>query len=204
LLVSHHSGCIERLREIIRSTGTLLSGHFALDAERHSPYFIRFSQIGWNQRLTDEVAEMLLAVAPFASQPATLVCAETSAIFLARALGRRTGNPVAVAAVDRRRHPTAVLRTGEIAADRPVLVVSDVITTGRSLAPLIGLGGPGGAIGIAAFAALSTARFEDFARSRGLEAEWLMASTWQTARPDAAECTGCRDDTPLFLASEFS
>jgi orotate phosphoribosyltransferase len=205
LLVSPHSGIIDRLLDILRDTGTLLEGHFELDPSRHTPYFVRFSEIGWKPRLVDEVATMLLEVAPFVSKPATIVCAETSAIFLAQALGRKTGNPVAVAAVDTARHPTSRLRTGTIDARSPMLVVSDVITTGRSLTPLLDLKeSPDDITGIVSFAVLSTARFAEFARSRGVEAEWLLAATWDTNRPHPLDCSGCASRTPVLHASEFS
>src|SRR5690606_16590742 len=139
----------------------------------------------------------------FARERATIICAETSAIFLAHALGRKTGNPVAVTAVDTLRHPTAALRTGCIADDRPLLVVSDVITTGRSLAPLLSLK-PDAITGIVAFAVLSTARFASFARSYGVESEWLISSTWEACAPNPTDCRGCATGMPALMASEFS
>lgn len=204
LIVSPHGAIIERLLEIIRDTGTLLEGHFELDASRHSPYFVRFSQIGWNQILVDEIAGMLAGVASFVNQPSTIVCAETSAIFLARALGQKTGNPVAVTAIDSLRHPTGMLRTGAIPTDRPILLVSDVITTGRSLAPLLALAPDADILGIVSFAVLSTARFHDFVQPHGIESEWLVSSTWENSRPDPDECNGCARGDSLVPASEFS
>lgn len=205
LIVSPHEGIADRLLEIMRQTGTLLEGHFELDAARHAPYFIRFSQIGWKQALVDEVASYLLEVASFAAAPATIVCAETSAIFLARALGRKTGNAVAVAAVDANRQPTATLRTGEIPEDRPILVVSDVITTGRSLLPLLGFrSSPKDILGIVSFAVLAAPRFERFARAHHLPSAWLVAATWQSHPPSERECPGCAAGTPILPASEFS
>lgn len=205
LIVSPHQGITERLLPIFSETGTLLEGHFELDSQRHTPYFIRFSQIGWKPELVTEIADMLLAVAPFARQPATIVCAETSAIFLARALGRATGNPVAVAAIDTARRPTSTLRTGAVDDQRPLLVVSDVISTGRSLAPLLTLREDSTRmLGIVAFAVLSTARFGQFARAHGVEAEWLVSSTWEPHHPHLEDCTGCASDTPILHSSEFS
>lgn len=205
LIVSPHQGITERLLHIFGQTGTLLEGHFELDSQRHTPYFIRFSQIGWKPGLVSEIAEMLLAVAPIARAPSTIVCAETSAIFLARALGRATGNPVAVAAIDTARRPTATLRTGHVDPARPILVVSDVISTGRSLAPLLTLRDDATQIlGIVAFAVLSTARFGQFARSHGVEAEWLASSTWEPHHPHPEDCTGCANNTPILHSSEFS
>ena len=205
LIVSPHQGITERLLQIFGLTGTLLEGHFELDSQRHTPYFIRFSQIGWKPDLVAEIAEMLVAVAPHARERCTIVCAETSAIFLARALGRVTGNPVAVAAIDSARRPTSTLRTGTIDTTRPLLVVSDVISTGRSLAPLLTLRGDSKHIlGIVAFAVLSTARFGQFARSHGVEAEWLVSSTWEPHHPHPEDCNGCANGTPILHSSEFS
>lgn len=204
LIVSPHPSVIERLLEIIRDTGALLDGHFELDASRHAPYFVRFSQIGWDQGLVDEIAGMIIEVAPFVSEPSTIICAETSAIFLAQALGRKTNNPVAVTAIDSMRHPTAMLRTGEVEAGRPILLVSDVITTGRSLSPLLELAPPGGIRGIVSFAVLSTARFQEFARQHGIESEWLLSTTWETRPPTPRECSGCANGDPLLSANEFS
>ncbi|MCG8424849.1 MAG: hypothetical protein MJE77_43730 [Proteobacteria bacterium] len=205
LLVSPHSHIVDRLLTIIRDTGALLEGHFELDPSRHSPYFVRFSQIGWNQTLVDQVAAMLIEVAPFVAKPSTIVCAETSAIFLAQALGRKTGNSVAVTAIDTMRQPTAMLRTGNVDSRQPIVLVSDVITTGRSLTPLLGLKPSSSAFrGIVAFAVLSTARFQDFARERNLESEWLVSSTWEASSPAPAECRGCADGETLLPANEFS
>lgn len=205
LIVSPHSGMTERLLEIFAHTGALLEGHFELDSQRHTPYFIRFSEIGWKPDLVTEVASMLLELAPFAREPATIVCAETSAIFLAQALGRATGNPVAVAAIDTARRPTSMLRKGRIEPDRPILVVSDVISTGRSLAPLLTLQQDSEQIlGIAAFAVLSTTRFDQFARAHGVDAEWLVSSTWEPHHPHPEDCMGCANNRTLLHASEFS
>jgi orotate phosphoribosyltransferase len=205
LIVSPHEGISDRLLEIIRQTGTLLEGHFELDAARHAPYFIRFSQIGWKHGLVDEVAGFLLGAASFAAAPATIVCAETSSIFLARALGRKTGNPVAVAAADANRQPTGTLRTGKIAPDRPILVVSDVITTGRSLLPLLSFkSSPKDILGIVSFAVLAAPRFERFARAHHLPSAWMIAATWQIHPPSERECPGCAAGIPILPASEFS
>ena len=205
LIVSPHQGITERLLQIFALTGTLLEGHFELDSQRHTPYFIRFSQIGWKPGLVTEIANMLVAVAPHIKERCTIVCAETSAIFLARALSTATDNPVAVAAIDSARRPTSTLRTGRIDPTRPILVVSDVISTGRSLAPLLTLrGDPSQILGVVAFAVLSTARFGQFARSHGVEAEWLVSSTWEPHHPHPEDCTGCADDTPILHSSEFS
>lgn len=205
LIVSPHNEITQRLLEIFVQTGMLLEGHFELDSQRHTPYFIRFSEVGWKPALVSEVAQMLLDVAPFARQPCTIVCAETSAIFLAQALGRATKNPVAVAAIDTVRRPTATLRTGQIVEEQPILVVSDVISTGRSLAPLLTLREDASQIiGIVAFAVLSTPRFGQFARAHGVEAEWLASSTWEPHHPHLEDCTGCANSTPLLHASEFS
>ncbi|WP_428264032.1 hypothetical protein [Haliangium sp.] len=205
LIVSPHTAIAPRLLEIMCETGTLLEGHFGLDARRHAPYFIRFSQIGWKPAKVDEVAACLLEVAPFASAPGTIVCAETSAIFLARALGRKTGNPVVVTAVDANRQPTATLRTGTLDPERPMLVVSDVITTGRSLLPLLSLkSSPKEILGIVSFAVLSASRFERFARAHRLQSGWLIGATWQIHSPSERECPGCAAGTPILPASEFS
>ncbi len=203
--MSPHDAIADRLIELVRDSGTLLEGHFGLDSARHAPYFIRFSQIGWKQALADEIAGLLLEVAPFAAQPATIVCAETSAIFLARALGRRTQNPVAVTAVDAQRQPTPTLRTGTLASDRPILVVSDVITTGRSLLPLLSLKAtPGEIIGIVSFSVLSAPRFERFARAHQLQSGWLLSATWNIHASSERECPGCAAGIPILPASEFS
>ncbi|ACY16234.1 hypothetical protein [Haliangium ochraceum] len=205
LIVSPQEARAPRLIEIMRDAGALLEGHFELDSARHAPYFIRFSQIGWKQALVDEVAEYLLEAAGFASAEATIVCAETSAIFLARALGRKTGNPVAVTAVDATRQPTDLLRTGCIDESRPILVVSDVITTGRSLLPLLGLrSSPRDILGIVSFAVLAAPRFERFARAHNLPSAWLMAAGWQILPSSERECPGCAAGLPILPANEFS
>lgn len=201
LLVSPHPGFVDRLIEIVANTGILLEGHFELDPLHHAPYLIRFSEIGWNQPLVEEVAGMLLETAPYAREPATIVCAETSAIFLAQALGRKTGNPVAV--VDTAHHPMPRLRTGTISNTQPILVVSDVVTDGQSLLPLLELS-PSQVAGIVAFAVQSPSAFTQFAQTHDIKAEWLLSTTWMTNRPHPVDCRGCAATTPILHAIEFS
>jgi orotate phosphoribosyltransferase len=201
LLSSPHEHTKSKLVEIVRNTGALLHGHFELQSGRHSPYFLRFSQIGWDRPAMAEIADMLVQRAPFLDESAILT-PESSSVFLGRAIATRTGCPLAVAAIDATRRPTGILRAGGIDASRRLTIVADVVTTGESLTPLLELGVQSPALAVVAFLVLSTSRFEALASSRRLEREWLLASTWETT--PASDCPQCGKGAPLISAAELN
>ncbi len=60
-----------------------------LQSGLHSSHLIRFGNIGWERKLTKEVAAALLEIAPFAREATAVVCPETAGVFLGKALAEQ-------------------------------------------------------------------------------------------------------------------
>jgi orotate phosphoribosyltransferase len=191
----------------IAQTGALLSGHFRLQSGLHSPYFLRFGQIGRDQDQADILSRHLSTVSPakFFSD-ATLLCADGPARDLATAIQRNAGDScrLAVCQLDEARRPVATLRLGHLDPSSKIVIVADVVTTGRSLQPLIEVvrASNARAVGIAAFATLNRLRFDQIASEHGLAGVVLVSATWPLMKP--AECELCERLQELFPAYEFN
>jgi orotate phosphoribosyltransferase len=204
LLGSSHSEEIrEKMLGMVSQTGALLEGHFQLQSGLHSSHLIRFGNIGWERKLTKEVAAALVEIAPFAREATAVVCPETAGVFLGKALAEQLELPLAVTAVDAHRRPVPELRTGRLEDEHRLLVVNDVITTGRSLDPILQLGNScRGIAGVLCFATLQPDRAEQLAAHRGFPLEWLVFSTWRPVRQE--DCDRCAVGEPFLPAAEFN
>lgn len=204
LLGTPHSEEIrEKILEIVSRTGAILEGHFQLQSGLHSSHLIRFSNIGWERKLVDEVATALLKVAPFARNATAVVCPETAGVFLGKALAEQMELPLVVTAVDACRRPVPELRAGRLEAEHRLLVVNDIVTTGRSLDPILQLGNScRGIAGVLCFATLQPDRAEQLATHRGIQLEWLISSTWRPVRQE--DCDRCAVGEGFLPATEFN
>src|SRR5262245_24417037 len=187
---------------VIAESGALLKGHFSLQSGQHSQYFIRFAQIG---RKRDAIATVANALLEELSSLAfdVVLCPESSGYFLGQAIAARTGKPWAITAINALRQPTPVLRRGTIERDASVLVVNDVVTTGGSLVPLLGVAASAEAriAGIATFASLRPQQFARFRSERGLAGAHLVSASWKTYTQ--TDCPICRTRESLIPAAEF-
>ncbi|KYF77298.1 hypothetical protein BE11_17010 [Sorangium cellulosum] len=204
LLGSPHSEeTREKMLGIVSQTGALLEGHFELQSGLHSSHLIRFSNIGWERKLIKEVAAALIEAAPFARNATAIICPETAGVFLAKALAAQLELPLAVTAVDAHRRPVPQFRTGRLERDHRLLVVNDIVTTGRSLEPLLQLGNScEGIVGVLCFATLQPDRVEQLWRQRELPIEWLVFSTWRPV--PRVHCDRCAAGAAFLSAAEFN
>jgi len=178
----------------VASLGALLKGHFALMSGAHSEYFIRFSQIGRNREATDRLAALLIASSGKAIplEGSRLLCSESAGIFLAEAINRRSGPPLAVTRIDRRRRPVNEWLVGRVQAGDHVIVVCDIITQGLSLVRLLEIARLNAAVvtGVLAFAALKRPELLGTLKAHGnLRGKWLFESRWPTWAPE--QCPRC-------------
>ncbi len=91
---------------------------------------------------------------------------------------------------------------GRIEPGEPVIVVTDIITTGSSLSALLGAAGTR-PIGVLAFAALSADPLLCLDETRpDVRTDWLAQATW-TPR-DVDRCPQCEAGEPQIPATEFN
>ncbi|WP_426757259.1 phosphoribosyltransferase family protein [Myxococcus sp. Y35] len=151
------------------------------------------------------ISEQLEALLPSLAHRTQVLCPETAGFFLGHAMAQRLAAQLVVSAVDSRRRPTMLLRTGTLTPGRPVLVINDVSTTGSSLDPLVQLAKDAGCdiAGVAVFAAWKMDSFHQWKTRRSLRGEALVAGMWETydAGPN---CPGCAAGRQLLPAMEFN
>ena len=189
--------------ELVAECGALLEGHFSLQSGRHSPYFLRFAQIGRNRAAIATVAQSLLDELGNVRFDVVL-CPESGGYVLGQAIAARTETELVVSAINSLRRPTANLRRGPVPSGSSVLIVNDVVTTGSSLEPLLSATISAGATlaGIATFASLRPQDFARFRNAHGLAGAHLVSAAWKTYAP--AECPLCHTRESLVPAAEFN
>jgi orotate phosphoribosyltransferase len=193
-----------RIREILRRSRPVLRGHFALQAGDHSNYFLRFTQIGREAEHVDALAQMLLSDDAKTKESNLVLVPESAGFFLGASVARSLGAALAVAQIDDLRCPRKALRHGAIAQGDRVLLVNDVITTGKSLEPLLQLVRDCGAAvaRILTFACTDPKRARLFRNKIGVDVRWLATCAWSTNKPEV--CEGCRRREVLLPATEFN
>lgn len=200
-LVGDESG--DELATMVASTGALLQGHFRLQSGRHAEYFLRFGQLAFQTHIADRIAA--IAKSAFAlTSGTTVLCAETAGRYLGAALARALDADVAIAEVDEWRRPTSVLRRGTIRGASDVIVATDVVTTGRSLLPLLALAreARSRSIRVVAFARLDDGPAPPELAHSEIPVDGLMQGRW--TRYVATDCALCRNGIPLIPAMELN
>lgn len=122
------------LAEMIVDDGAVVDGHFELLGGSHADRFIRFSRIANQAEHLDAVTEWLLPTAA-AWLPTAVVSPATAGVALAAMLSRRLGVPLFLADVGDDGRASHV-HDGEALAGARVLLVNDVVTTGRGITAL--------------------------------------------------------------------
>jgi orotate phosphoribosyltransferase len=194
---------LPKLANQIAQNKVLLEGHFELQSGRHSPFFIRFAGLGWNHAAVAELVPTLVDAAKLdTGTPLTVLAPESAGLLLGRAIADYLNADLAVAAIDSRRRPLASLKYGRVTADRRVLVVNDVVTSGNSLEPLLTF--PEARLaGLLSFAALSTDPIRRVEARHHIRVGWLVTSTWSTY--ERSSCPLCAEGKePPSPAGEFN
>jgi orotate phosphoribosyltransferase len=112
----------------------LLSGHFQLLSGRHSDRFLAFSRIAKEPGAIDLLAKWLApSLAPH--RPDLVLAPSSAGVSLGWALARQLGCPLQLASLDDEGRPAGLIGEADI-ADRAVLLVNDVLTTGKGLEAL--------------------------------------------------------------------
>jgi orotate phosphoribosyltransferase len=121
---------VSDLRDEMMRRGALLEGHFRLSSGRHSDKFVQKFRILEDPVLVEAVANEI-ADRVRVYKPTIVVSAAVGGIVLGYEIGRALGTK---AIFVEKEHGTPALRRGfALGKDDRVLVVEDVITTGKSV-----------------------------------------------------------------------
>lgn len=194
-----HLGDPRVVSDMLASTGALNYGHFELLGGDHSDSFIRFSRIA-EQTPALEVTTQWLLPSVAAWMLDAIVAPATAGVALAATLGKRLGLPVTLADVDDNGRAIA-LHTPELVADRRVLLVNDVVTTGNGMAALAQVARDAGAV-VAGGAWFLTRN--DIDVSELLEAPACAIGDLLLPQWSADSCPLCASGETLMHAAEIN
>ncbi len=119
---------------MIVDTGALAEGHFELLGGEHSDRFVRFSRIANDEARLDMVCDWIVPTVA-AWLPTAVVAPATAGVALAATIARRLGLPLYLAAIGEDGRATHV-HDGDGLVGQRVLLVNDVVTTGRGIEAL--------------------------------------------------------------------
>jgi len=196
----------ERMLSLFSETGALLKGHFRLQSGLHSPYFARIGQLLYRPADAAEVASLMSSRLTKVRSHNQLVClaSDNSSGYLGRALATSLNAKIALAKIDAHRRPTRELADGHLCPGDNVLIVSDVVTTGHSLEPLLEIAKDHQAapVGVSTLLVLSSTHYLSFLAKHNLPGEDLLEAAWE---PVTAEtCTQCASGEGLLPGFEFN
>ena len=124
--------------ERLEATRSILRDHFALQSGQHAECFLRFRAFCTDRQAVERLGALFVDNLALAEGCRPMVlCPESAGYDLGRSIATHLGGRPLVAQVDRDRRPTARLLEGRIEPGRPVIVVNDVLTTGRSVRVLM-------------------------------------------------------------------
>ncbi|HEV2262666.1 MAG TPA: orotate phosphoribosyltransferase [Candidatus Rubrimentiphilum sp.] len=175
------------LKRELRRRGAVLEGHFRLSSGRHSDRFIQKFRVLEDPKVLEPIASQLAG--KFRDkQPTVVLSAAVGGIVLGYEVARKLGVKAIFAEKEAGR---AVLRRGFVLqpADR-VLVVEDVLTTGRSVQEIVDIARAAGAevVGIGAIVRRGEIAFD-------VPAAWLLDMPFDAY--DEVECPQCRAGLPI-------
>ncbi len=117
------------LPALLRETGALLSGHFRLSSGLHSAGYVQCALLLEHPRNAKAIGEALAAKVA-SMQPAKIVAPALGGVIIGYAVAEALGLP---SIFTERKDGAMTLRRGfRIAPDEGVVIVEDVVTTGKS------------------------------------------------------------------------
>jgi orotate phosphoribosyltransferase len=127
---------------LLRETGALKTGHFRLSSGLHSPSYVQCALLLENPRNAKAVGEAL-AVKAYTFLPAKVVAPALGGVVIGYTVAEALDSPLIFT---ERKEGVMTLRRGfRIGVGEPVVIVEDVVTTGKSTretaAIVEGLGG---------------------------------------------------------------
>jgi orotate phosphoribosyltransferase len=174
--------------DLFRASGALLDGHFRLSSGLHSTAYLQCALVLQDPRHAARLGEALAALARSAAPTVVLSPALGGVI-----IGHEVGRALGVRAIFAERQDAALtLRRGfALRADDRVLVVEDVITTGKSTRETIEVARAAGASVVGAAGIIDRGGAGDL----GVPA-WILASMPLPTYPPEA-CPLCAEGVPV-------
>lgn len=185
--------------QMLAQTSALASGHFELLAGGHSDTFVRFSRVAAQRESLDTTARWLLPSVS-AWMPDVVAVPTTAGVALAATLANRLGLPLALADVGEDGRPCGFHSPAAL-ADRRVLLVNDVVTTGDGVHALAKQARDAGAV--IAGATWFLARGEVSVSER-IEAPTTAIGELGLAQWSRDECPLCAAGADLTHAAEIN
>lgn len=125
------------LHSAIARTGSFLHGHFELRSGQHSTVYFRFSRFASETQNVAMVANLInRPIADAAMKIDAVVSPDNASVILAYELARQLDVPRLVARTSSDGMPEHLLGSTSLKAGSRILMVSDVITTGRRIGAL--------------------------------------------------------------------
>ncbi|MGN6254720.1 MAG: phosphoribosyltransferase family protein [Solirubrobacterales bacterium] len=194
-----HRGDPYALAEWLALPGALRSGHFELLSGLHSDRFLAFSRICEQDRALDLLASWL-APELMPLRPSAVLAPSTAGVGLGRALSRTLGIPLQLASLNTQGRPEAVIGAPALTSKR-VLLVNDVLTTGKGLEGLAHLVRESGGEPAAAAWFLSR-RAVDIETKLG--APGFCIGEFELPAWDPSDCEACHRGERLELALDIN
>lgn len=194
------------LLQLLANTGALIRGHFRLQSGLHSKYFARVGQLLYQPSDAKLVAKLMTPRLSLSVPSENLVClsSDNSSAYLGRAVAEVLGARMAITKVNQQRRPVAELSQGTLTSTDNVLIVTDVVTTGSSIDPLLALARQQDAtlVGVSALLVLSSLHFTQLLTKHDLPGDAYLEAGWQPE--ESKTCTQCRQGEPLLAGFEFN
>jgi orotate phosphoribosyltransferase len=192
-------GDAHQVNELLASPGALLRGHFKLLAGMHTDRFFRFSAVARDPTALDAIAQWLdRDVRDLAID--SVLAPTTAGVGLGWTLATSLGVPLHLAAVDHGARPTGILGEPVIEGQR-ILLVNDVVTTGRGLQTMLRLTEERHA-GVAAACWFLTRSDVDGEALLGVPC--LPIVRWNLPAWDGSSCEACRTGNEPELAYDLN
>lgn len=180
----------EQIIEILKESGALLEGHFQLSSGRHSNQYVQCAQILQYPWYLDQCCQALAEL--FADQELDLVIAPAvGGILISNGVGRVLRKKSFF--TERENGKMVLRRNFQISPGEKVLIVEDVVTTGKSVKEVIEVVQDAGGeiVGIGSFIDRSNGK-QDF---DGLKFRSLIKLDMESFLPE--ECPFCQDKIPV-------
>lgn len=178
------------MEDALRRTGALLEGHFVLSSGLHSPRYIQCARFLQHPDLAEKAGRAVAALAADL-RPEAVVSPALGGVILGHEVGRALG--VRAFFAEREGTGLALRRGFELCAGERVLLVEDVVTTGKSVGELAALVRRNGAVPLA-----YTALVDRSGGEAPLDPPVRAVLTLEVPRHPPGECPLCRAGTPAI------
>ena len=178
----------DQVLELFRAAGALLDGHFRLSSGLHSQGYLQCAQVLQHPTHAQALGETIAAQAR-GQRPATVLSPALGGIVIGHEVAR--GLEIRGIFAERVADSLALRRGFTFAQGERVLVIEDIVTTGKSTRETIDVARQAGAEVVGAAALID--------RSAGVEFDvpWVALARLALPTYDPAQCPLCESGTPI-------